>query len=351
MGTPALYNISHYNNNLPSENIYEMGFRVVDHIDAMLAYWDRNQVCRFANNAYLQFFKKSREEVVGKITLKEFNGSHHEEIIPLIKKVLKGKKQSFERRMISASGVSQDVIIKFYPDVVNGIVVGFFMHAEDITLIKKRQAKILGVETSKKRTLLRSLIETQEMEREFIAHELRDDAVQTLAYCKMTLANMSTGLTQKILKVIDDLNELGVNLSPSIIAMIGFCPGVEEYIHNFQNQHPVKITFECPDAIDSLSINDKISVFRIIQDYLLMLANHTETDVIIISIDYMPPKLSLRMTHNDPDFKLPKTGKEFKDIENRIEYYGGSWQQFKNKKEMVFLVSLKDVAVQKQIIQ
>ena len=59
MGTPAPYNISHYNNNFPSENIYEMGFRVVDHIDAMLAYWDRNQVCRFANNAYLQFFKKS----------------------------------------------------------------------------------------------------------------------------------------------------------------------------------------------------------------------------------------------------------------------------------------------------
>ncbi|MEO5783227.1 MAG: PAS domain-containing protein [Ginsengibacter sp.] len=351
MGTPSPYNISHYNNNLPSENIYEMGFRVVDHIDAMLAYWDINQVCRFANNAYLQFFKKSRDEVVGIITLKEFNGTHHEEIIPLIKKVLKGKKQSFERRMISASGISQDVIIKFYPDLSEGDTVGFFMHAEDITLIKKRQAKILGVEKSKKRTILRSLIETQEIEREFIAHELRDNAVQTLAYCKMTIANMSAGLAQNIHKVIDDLNELGVNLSPSIISMIGFCAGVEEYIHNFQNQHPVKITFECPGAIDNLSINDKVSVFRIIQDYLLMFANNPEKDVIIISVDYLPPKLSLRMIHNTPDFELSKSSKEFKDIENRIEYYGGSWQEFKNKKGMVFLINLKDVAAKNPGVQ
>lgn len=351
MGTPALYNISPHNNSLPSGNLYEMGFRVVDHIDAMLSYWDRNQVCRFANNAYLQFFKKSREDVVGKITMEDFNGTYHEANMPLIKKVLNGKKQCFERRMISPAGVSLDVIIKFYPDFANDDIIGFFMHAEDITLIKKRQAKILDVEKSKKRTILRSLIETQEIEREFIAHELRDDAVQTLAYCKMTLANMTAGLSQNIHKVIDDLNGLGVNLSPSIISMIGFCAGVQEYIHNFQSQHPVKITFECQDTIDNISINDKISVFRIIQDYLLMLANNPETDVIVISVDYLTPKLSLRMTHNTPDFEFSKTSKEFKDIENRIEYYGGSWQEFKNKSGMVFLINLKDVTVQKSVVQ
>ena len=132
MGTPAPYNIKQYSNNLPSGNLYEMGFRVVDHIDAMLSYWDKNQVCRFANNAYLQFFKKSREEVVGKITMKEFNGTYHKGNIPLIKKVLKGKKQCFERRMISPAGVSLDVIVKFYPDFDDDNVIGFFMHAEDI---------------------------------------------------------------------------------------------------------------------------------------------------------------------------------------------------------------------------
>jgi signal transduction histidine kinase len=130
--------------------------------------------------------------------------------------------------------------------------------------------------------------------------------------------------------------------------MIGFCAGVKEYIHSFQNHHPCKIDFECPDVtIDNLSINDKISIFRIIQDYLTMLANHPETDVILISIDYLPPKLSLRMIHNTPDFELTKTSKEFMDIETRIEYYGGSWQEFKSKEGMVFLVNLKDVAKQK----
>ena len=68
-------------------------------------------------------------------------------------------------------------------------------------------------------------------------------------------------------------------------------------------------------------------------------------------VSVLPPKLSLRMIHNDPGFELSKTSKEFKDIENRIEYYGGLWQEFKNKKGMVFLVNLKDVAAQKSDIQ
>lgn len=336
------------NDNLILGNVNEIGLYVVDHIDAMLAYWDKNQVCRFANNAYLEFFKKSRAELVGKITMKEFKGIYYEENIPYIKKVLKGKKQVFERKMLSPAGVKRYIVVKYYPDFDNGEVIGFFMHAEDITHIKKLQARVLELEKSKKRTVLRSLIETQEREREHIAHELRDNINQTLAYCKMTLANVSAGISQNIHKVIDEVNDLGLKLSPTIISMMGFCAGVREYIQSFQSLHPAEINFECEnDAIDELSTNDKLSVFRIIQDYLLILANKPETNIISISIDFLPSKLSLRMSHNAPDFFLLKNSNEFKDIENRIDYYGGTWQEFKSKNEMVFLVNLKDLSIKK----
>ena len=48
-------------------------------------------ILSFAQKHY--FFKKSRNEVVGKITMKEFKGIYYEENVPYIKKVLKGKKQ------------------------------------------------------------------------------------------------------------------------------------------------------------------------------------------------------------------------------------------------------------------
>ena len=348
MATVSRKKASPLNNKLILGNLKEIGLHVADHIDAMLAYWDNNQVCRFANNAYLNFFKKSREEVVGKITMKEFKGIYYQENIPFIKKALKGKKQIFERKMLSPAGSSRNIIVKYYPDFENGEVIGFFMHAEDITPIKKLQARVLELEKTKKRTVLRSLIETQEREREFIAHELRDNINQTLAFCKMTLANVSAGITQNIHKVIDDLNELGLKLSPSIISMMGFCAGVNEYIQSFQSLHPAEIDFKCVNnSIDDLSINDKLSIFRIIQDYLLILATKPEINNIIISVDFLPSKLSLRMSHNTPDFFLLKNSHEFKDIENRIDYYGGTWQEFKSKKEMVFLVNLKEVSIKK----
>ena len=42
-----------------------MALRVADNVPAMLAYWNADQVCEFANDAYRAWFGKSRSEVVG----------------------------------------------------------------------------------------------------------------------------------------------------------------------------------------------------------------------------------------------------------------------------------------------
>ncbi|MER3498498.1 MAG: hypothetical protein C4308_07630 [Chitinophagaceae bacterium] len=39
----------------------EFGLRVTDHITAMLAYWDKDRVCRFTNNAYREWFGNERK--------------------------------------------------------------------------------------------------------------------------------------------------------------------------------------------------------------------------------------------------------------------------------------------------
>lgn len=39
---------------------------VTNHIDAMVAYWDKNLVCRFANASYLKWFGKSQEDMIVK---------------------------------------------------------------------------------------------------------------------------------------------------------------------------------------------------------------------------------------------------------------------------------------------
>lgn len=43
--------------------------KVTDQISAMVSYWDRELVCRFANPGLADWIGKSNEDIVGKITL------------------------------------------------------------------------------------------------------------------------------------------------------------------------------------------------------------------------------------------------------------------------------------------
>ena len=54
--------------------LIEICLRVVNHVDGMLAYWDENEICRFANKAYLKWAGKSDSALIGQMKLKEFLG-------------------------------------------------------------------------------------------------------------------------------------------------------------------------------------------------------------------------------------------------------------------------------------
>ncbi len=113
-----------------------IGLRVADHVSAMLAYWDKDLVCRFANAAYIDWFGKTREEMVGKVTLMELLGPLYEKNKPYILGALEGKVQTFERAIPVPSGGIRHSLANYFPDIVDGEVKGFFVHVADITQVK-----------------------------------------------------------------------------------------------------------------------------------------------------------------------------------------------------------------------
>lgn len=124
-------------------DLNHLGLLVADHISAMLAYWDKDQICRFANKAYLEWFGKNRDEMIGKMTLKELLGSLYEQNLPYIKLALAGQKQTFEREIPIPSGEKRHSIANYYPHIVNGDVKGFFVHVADITPIKNLEKELV----------------------------------------------------------------------------------------------------------------------------------------------------------------------------------------------------------------
>jgi PAS domain S-box-containing protein len=113
----------------------------VNHISAMVAYWDSNQRCVFSNNAYREWFGKHPDEMIG-MTLQDLLGPLYELNLPYIQAVLAGKEQVFERRIPLPTGACRDSIATYSPDIVDGIVRGFWVHVADVTVLREREAAL-----------------------------------------------------------------------------------------------------------------------------------------------------------------------------------------------------------------
>lgn len=105
---------------------------VAENTDAMLAYWDADLVCRYANNAYVKWFGKSPEEMIDKITLQELLKDIYPKNLPYIEKALKGETQVFYRDIPIPSGETRRTIATYHPDIEYGTVKGFFVHVADL---------------------------------------------------------------------------------------------------------------------------------------------------------------------------------------------------------------------------
>ena len=102
--------------------------KIVDNIGAMLAYWDSSLRCRFANRAYDRWFGVSPEELIGK-HMSELLGPLYELNLPYIQGALRGEAQEFEREIPDPrGGPARHSLVQYMPDVVDGVVRGFFVH-------------------------------------------------------------------------------------------------------------------------------------------------------------------------------------------------------------------------------
>jgi hypothetical protein len=85
-------------------NLIEMGFNVAEHTNTMLAYWDNNLICRFANNAHVSWIGVNPDDMINKMHIRQLLGPLHDELSGHIDAVLRGKVQVFEQSVTLPSG-------------------------------------------------------------------------------------------------------------------------------------------------------------------------------------------------------------------------------------------------------
>lgn len=116
---------------------------VTNAVPGMIGYWDTRMQCQFANNAYLDWFGRPPQQMIG-LSITTFLGERlFEQNLPYIQGALAGTPQEFQLAIVKRDGTVGQVLANYIPDTnPNGQVQGFFVLVTDITRLKEAESAI-----------------------------------------------------------------------------------------------------------------------------------------------------------------------------------------------------------------
>ncbi|WP_084165841.1 PAS domain-containing sensor histidine kinase [Dyadobacter crusticola] len=249
---------------------------VADHISAMIAYWDKDLVCRYANAAYLDWFGKKSEEMIDKITISELLGSLYEKNLPYIQSVLQGEAQTFERQIMLPSGKIKYTLANYYPHIVDGKVIGFFVHVADIN-----EVKLLQQQLTKSNEIINRQNKRLANFANVVAHDLRSYSGNFRSL--MSLYDMAEDEAERV-TMIGMLKELSTGFS-SMVEHLSEMAKIQNL--ETDNYQPCNLLSYVSTAINSLSLQIKslgASVMTNVDPDLQVLAYPAYLESIILNL-------------------------------------------------------------------
>ncbi|MXP45366.1 EAL domain-containing protein [Allopontixanthobacter sediminis] len=115
---------------------------IVDNAPSMMAYWDRELNCVFANRAYERWFGVDSAGLAGS-NIRDLLGPELFALNkPHIDGALMGLEQTFERIIHGPAGENRHSLAFYAPHIVDGEVVGLLVQVSDVSALKKIEASL-----------------------------------------------------------------------------------------------------------------------------------------------------------------------------------------------------------------
>ncbi|WP_246860552.1 PAS-domain containing protein [Noviherbaspirillum sp. UKPF54] len=117
---------------------------ITDRVPALIGYFDRHQIYRYANQGYADWFGRSKDNIVGHPILEVIGERIYREILPSIERAIGGQQATYQYEMENREGRSVHARSMLVPEFDgNGEVLGCFVLSVNISEIKRAQAALV----------------------------------------------------------------------------------------------------------------------------------------------------------------------------------------------------------------
>ncbi len=198
----------------------------------------------------------------------------------------------------------------------------------------------------KQASFSQQLIENIEEDRLRISMDLHDDIGQSLSMIKSKIAVLKQDSEHKILetelsRVIEQTREISKNLYPSYLEKIGLVRSVARLMENIQSSTKIECSFDVTDKVESLSLQTKTHIYRILQECTNNTIKHAKASALKTSITEKSGEFIVVYQDNGIGMSSKqKNGLGLLSIRERAKIINGS-VSFEDKTNKSFKLTLK----------
>lgn len=192
---------------------------------------------------------------------------------------------------------------------------------------------------AEKRTIDRAyghMVRGREEERERLARELHDIAIQSLVGLKFRLVenapDTQAKLQPEIDEVIEVLRRLCADLRPPALERLGLAAALKSYVDDFAQRHQQPVSFRVEGEARRLSPDAELAVFRVAQEALANAWKHAQTPRVEMVLSFGREAVELTVTDLGQGFRVPERLGALTDeghfglvnMQERMELVGGA---------------------------
>jgi signal transduction histidine kinase len=174
----------------------------------------------------------------------------------------------------------------------------------------RRQMEEVATEKRAMDQAYRQLVRGREEERERLARELHDQAIQSLVGLKFHLAEKAPDAQAKLQAeidgMIDALRELCADLRPPALDRLGLVAALRSYVDDFSVRTGLPIELHVDGNEQRLSPEAELSLFRVAQEALINAWKHAQTPKVEVGLCFDEEAVRLTVSDWGRGFAVPE---------------------------------------------